>query len=131
VALLRGRGESYRQAQSDAYQKLLGYLQQYQQGYLSALNTNTGNLTNAIGAAATRQANLNQGSAGVTAHETSPGSGIYVDPSGNLYNHDGTTYTPQNNQPPPASTPAPTPGFASPDVGYQQIARNANHFLAA
>lgn len=118
----------YRQAQSDSYQKLLGYLQQYQQGYLSALGNNTTNLTTAISGAATRQAGLNQGSAGVTAaidHLDASGKPVYKDPSGNLFNADGSAYT---EPPPPAALP---PGLGNPNVGYQQIPRNANQFLAA
>jgi hypothetical protein len=83
----------YRQAQSDAYQKLLGYLQQYQQGYLSAVNGNTANLTNAISSAATRQAGLNQGSAGVTATlagTDANGNPVYKGPDGSLFNPDGS-----------------------------------------
>lgn len=97
----------YRQAQSDAYQKFLGYLQQYQQGYLSALGQNTTNLTNAISSAATRQSQVNQGTPGVTAYETSPGSGIYRAPDGSLYNPDGTPHVTAPAAPPAASTGVP------------------------
>lgn len=123
----------YRQAQSDSYQKLLGYLQQYQQGYLSALNANTGNLTNAIDAAATRQASLNQGSSGVTAtfaFKDANGNAVYRAPDGSLFNPDGSPYVP----PAPAAPPPPEPGVApqigNPNVGYQQAPRNARAFAA-
>jgi hypothetical protein len=125
----------YRQAQSDAYQKLLGYLQQYQQGYLSALNANTGNLTNAISSAATRQAGLNQGSPGVSAnfaYTDANGNPVYKDPSGNLFNPDGSayTFTPRPQAPAaPAPAPPPTQGFNT-GVGYAQNPRNSNQFLA-
>lgn len=121
----------YRQAQSDSYQKLLGYLQQYQQGYTSALNANTGNLTNAISSAATRQAGLNQGSPGVTAnldHYDANNMPVYKDASGNLFNPDGSAYV--FRAPAPAAPVAPqTQGF-NPNLGSQQTPRNSNQFLA-
>lgn len=46
---------SYRQAESDAYQKLLGYLQQYQNGYLSAQESRAEALAQAYDDAASRQ----------------------------------------------------------------------------
>lgn len=50
----------YRQAQQDAYSKFLGYLQQYQQGYLAAQQQRAAALVTAINSAADRQYNLNQ-----------------------------------------------------------------------
>lgn len=125
----------YRQAQSDAYQKLLGYLQQYQQGYLSALNGNTTNLTNAISAAATRQAGLNQGSSGATAqldHIDGAGNAVYRGPNGNFYNADGSPYHAAAPAPPaPAPAPALPPNLGNPNVGYQQGPRIPGRLLAA
>lgn len=122
---------SYRQAQSDAYQKFLGYLQQYQQGYLSAQNANAGKLADAISSAATRQAGLNQGSAGVSAqldHIDANGRAVYKGADGNFYNADGTPYSaPVPNTTPP---PAPTP-LSVADLGYQQTPRNTRVFGAA
>jgi len=50
----------YRQAQQDAYSKFLGYLQQYQQGYLTAQQQRAATLASSINSAADRQYNLNQ-----------------------------------------------------------------------
>ena len=50
----------YRQAQQDAYSKFLGYLQQYQQGYLAAQQQRASSLANAVNSAADRQYNLYQ-----------------------------------------------------------------------
>lgn len=50
----------YRQAQQDAYSKFLGYLQQYQQGYLTAQQQRAAALAAAINSAADRQLSLNQ-----------------------------------------------------------------------
>ena len=115
----------YRQAQSDAYQKFLGYLQQYQQGYLSALGQNTTNLTNAISSAATRQAGLNQGSAGVSAtldHVDASGRPVYKSPDGKLFNADGSPYV--EAPPAPPTTPPPAPGISLP----QQYVQGRNPF---
>jgi hypothetical protein len=93
----------FRQAQSDATQKLLGYLQQYQQGYLSAQQGREGTLAQAYGDAANRQFGANQGSAGATAtldHVDPFGHAVYKGPDGSLYNADGSPYS------------APTPGHA-------------------
>lgn len=49
----------YRQAQSDAYGKFLGYLQQYQQGYLTAQQQRAASLASSVNSAADRQYNLN------------------------------------------------------------------------
>lgn len=56
----------YRQAQTDAYGKFLGYLQQYQQGYLTAQQQRAASLAAAISAAADRQYGIygNQGGGG-------------------------------------------------------------------
>lgn len=50
----------YRQAQQDAYSKFLSYLQQYQQGYLTAQQQRAASLATSINSAADRQYNLNQ-----------------------------------------------------------------------
>lgn len=52
---------SYRQAQQDAYQKFLGYLQQYQQGYLTAQNQRAQALAAAYNDAANRVYGLYSG----------------------------------------------------------------------
>ena len=96
----------YRQAQSDAYQKFLGYLQQYQQGYLAAQQTNASKLADAYSSAADRVQANNQGSAGVTANYAftdASGNYVYRGPDGTLYNPDGSIYTPKAPAPPPAS----------------------------
>lgn len=51
----------YRQAQFDAYQKLLGYLQQYRAGYLAAEQQRAQALAQAYSAAADRVYSNNQG----------------------------------------------------------------------
>lgn len=94
---------SYRQAQSDATQKLLGALQQYQQGYLSAQQGRQGQLAQAYGDAADRQFQNNQGSAGGAAqldHVDASGRPVYKGSDGNLYNLDGSPYVA------PAAAPA-------------------------
>lgn len=83
----------YRQAEYDANQKLLDYLNQYQQGYVSAQQNKQGQLATAYSDAANRQYANNQGSAGFKAYETSPNSGIFKGPDGRLYNADGSPYT--------------------------------------
>jgi hypothetical protein len=86
----------YRQASSDAYQKLLGYLQQYQSGYLSAQQQNAQSLAGAYSSAADRVYNNNQSTPGVTAtldHVDASGKPVYKDPSGNLFNADGSAYS--------------------------------------
>lgn len=123
----------YRQAQSDAYQKFLGYLQQYQQGYLSALGQNTTNLTNAISSAATRQAGLNQGSAGVSAtldHVDGSGKPVYKSADGKLFNADGSPYVEVPPAPPTPPPAPPTSILGNLGVGYQQQQRNAPAFGA-
>jgi hypothetical protein len=87
----------YRQASSDAYQKLLGYLQQYQQGFLSAQNQNAQSLAGAYSSAADRVYNGNQSTPGVTAdyaYTDAAGVHVYKGPDGTLYNVDGSIYTP-------------------------------------
>lgn len=99
----------YRQAQTDSYQKFLGYLQQYQQGYLSAQQANAGKLSDAYSSAADRQYNTHQGSGGVTAnfdHTDPSGKPVYKDSSGNLFNLDGSAYSA-----PAAAPPAPPSQF--------------------
>lgn len=96
----------YRQAQSDATQKLLGFLQQYQQGYLSAQQQREGVLSGAYSDAANRQFTNNQGSAGTTAtldHVDPAGRAVYKGPDGSLYNADGSPYSPP--QAPAPGTP--------------------------
>ena len=105
----------YRQAESDATQKLLDYLGQYQQGYASAQAQRAQGLASAYSSAADRQYNTNQGSAGVTAtfdHVDPSGAAVYKGPDGSLYNSDGSPYAaPQAPTPPP---PAPTlPTYSS------------------
>lgn len=109
----------YRQAQSDAYSKFLGYLQQYQQGYLTAQQQRSGQLASAYSSAADRQYNLNSGFRGAQAFETAPGSGIFKDASGNLYNHDGSPY----KAPAPAAPPLPgaQPVFGAGDPSLQSL----------
>lgn len=85
----------YRQAQSDATQKLLGYLAQYQQGYLAAQNQRDSTLAGAVNDAANRQMQENQSSPGVQttfAFNTDNGDPVYRGPDGTLYNADGTPY---------------------------------------
>lgn len=87
----------YRQASSDAYQKLLGYLQQYQQGYLSAQQQNAQSLAGAYSSAADRVYNNNQSTPGATAdyaYTDASGNHVYKGPDGQLYNLDGSVYTP-------------------------------------
>ena len=96
---------SYRQAQSDATNSLLGYLQQYQQGYLSAQQQNQQSLAQAYSDAANRQLANNHSYAGVSAsfsHVDSAGHAVYLGQDGNYYNSDGSPYTP----PAPVAAPA-------------------------
>ncbi len=96
----------YRQANSDAYQKFLGYLQQYQSGYLAAQNSREQALAAAYGSAADRVTQQNTGSKGITAnpdHVDSAGNWVFKGTDGKFYNGDGSPYTA------PASAPAPTP----------------------
>jgi hypothetical protein len=105
----------YRQAQSDAYSKFLGYLQQYQQGYLSSQQANAQSLAGAYSSAADRVQNNNQGSAGVTAmfdHTDANGNPVFKAPDGSLWNADKTPYSaPQQPQQPqaPAAPPPVAP----------------------
>lgn len=105
----------YRQAQADAYQKFLGYLQQYQQGYLAAQQKNSSDLAGAYSSAADRQYNLNHSSPGVTAafdHVDANGNPVYKGPDGVLYNGDGSKWTA------PAPPPGPAPdNFNLPTAG--------------
>jgi hypothetical protein len=93
----------YRQAQSDATNKLLGYLQQYQQGYLSAQQQREGTLAQAYSDAANRQFGQHQSSAGSTAtldHIDPFGNPVYKGPDGTLYGADGSPYSaPQPGHP--------------------------------
>jgi hypothetical protein len=112
----------YRQASSDAYQKFLGYLQQYQQGYLSAQQSNAQSLAGAYNSAADRQYSLNRGSAGVTAHldhVDASGKPVYTDGSGNFFNLDGSRYTAPAPTAPaaPPAPPAPVPNVAQGGLG--------------
>jgi hypothetical protein len=101
---------SYRQAESDATNKLLDYLNQYQQGYLTAQQQREGTLSSAFSDAANRQFQNNKGSAGVSAgldHIDASGKPVYKGPDGKLYNADGSDYTPPTPPPPaPAGLPA-------------------------
>lgn len=63
---------SYRQAQQDAYQKFLGYLQQYQQGYLTAQQQRAAALAQAYSAAADRQYGLYSGGGGGGGQSAAP-----------------------------------------------------------
>jgi hypothetical protein len=75
----------YRQAQSDAYQKFLGYLQQYQQGYLSAQQQRDQTLAQSYSDAADRQLALNQ-SVPAAAPEAPAAPAAPADPAaGNTY----------------------------------------------
>jgi hypothetical protein len=97
----------YRQAESDATQKLLSYLQQYQQGYLSAQQQRQGQLATAYGDAANRQYGTNAGSPGVTAtfdHVDASGNAVYRAADGSLYHVDGSPY----------SAPVPSGGTVGP-----------------
>ena len=99
----------YRQAQSDATNRLLDYLNQYQQGYAAAQAAKAQQLASAYSDAANRQYSTNQGSAGFTAtfdHTDANGAAVYRGPDGSLYNADGSPYT----------APAPTPPPAAPTV---------------
>lgn len=101
---------SYRQANSDAYSKLLGYLDQYQQGYLSAQQQNAGKLSDAYSSAADRVQAGNSGSAGFTAypdHQDGTGAWVYKGADGNFYNADGSPYS--------GGLPVPNaPGYTNP-----------------
>jgi len=98
----------YRQAESDATNKLLDYLNQYQQGYLTAQQQREGTLSQAYSSAADRQFQNNQGSAGSTAnldHVDGAGKPVYKGPDGRLYNADGSDHT-QSGTPAPPAAPA-------------------------
>jgi hypothetical protein len=93
----------YRQAESDATNKLLDYLNQYQQGYLTAQQQREGTLSQAYSSAADRQFQNNQGSKGVTAgldHIDANGRPVYKGPDGKFYNGDGSAYAPPGPQAP-------------------------------
>lgn len=109
----------YRQASQDAYQKFLGYLQQYQQGYVSAQQSNAQSLAQAYSSAADRQFTLNEGTGQATGQATGPGGSttgtsaqfdhvdsagrpVYKDGSGRLWNADGSQYAEAPPQPPQA-----------------------------
>jgi hypothetical protein len=104
----------YRQAQSDAYQKLLGYLDQYQQGYLSTYNTNAGKMADAYSSAADRVQASNTGTAGVVAnpdHQDASGAWVYKGTDGNFYNADGSPYSAPQAPAAASAAPAAVPGF--------------------
>lgn len=85
----------YRQAQSDATQKLLGFLQQYQQGYLSAQQQREGQLAQGYSDAANRVQQNNQSTPGVQAtfaFQADDGTLVYRGPDGSLYTADGQPY---------------------------------------
>jgi hypothetical protein len=101
----------YRQAQSDAYDKFLGYLQQYQQGYLSAQNQRAQALGTAYNSAADRAVTQNQGSAGITAypdHQDANGTWVFKGTDGNFYDPNGQAYSAPAPPPPPAAAAAPS-----------------------
>lgn len=109
----------YRQAQSDAYSKFLGYLQQYQQGYLSAQQKGAGDLATAYGSAADRVVAQNQGTSGITAtadHQDATGAWVFKGTDGNFYNADKTPYTAPVAPPPGVTLPSFT-GSATRAVG--------------
>ena len=108
-----------RQAESDATQKLLDYLNQYQQGYASAQAQRAQALASAYSSAADRQYANNQGSAGTSAnwaYTDANGNAVYTDANGNAYNADGSRYTGPGRPNPVAAIPgnpygaAPAPG---------------------
>jgi len=104
------QNQAYGRAQFDAYNKFLGFLQQYQQGYLTAQQQNAQSLAGAYNSAADRQYNNNQGSPGVTAvfdHIDAEGHAVYKDASGNFFNADGSAYTA-----PPPNTSVQQPNLA-------------------
>jgi hypothetical protein len=87
----------YRQASYDANQKLLDYLQKYQQGYVSAQQARQGQLAQSYSDAANRQYANNQGTPGTTAtfdHVDSAGRAVYRGPDGRLYDVSGSAYSP-------------------------------------
>lgn len=107
----------YRQAQSDAYQKFLGYLQQYQQGYLAAQQANAQKLADAYNAAGDRQYNNNQSTPGVRmtwAYTDANGNQVYKDASGNFFNADGSAYSGPGAPTPPPPPPPPTTSLRLP-----------------
>lgn len=107
----------YRQAQSDAYQKFLGYLQQYQQGYLAAQQANAQKLADAYNAAGDRQYNNNQSTPGVPAiwaYTDANGNQVYKDASGNFFNADGSAYSGPGAPTPPPPPPPPTTSLRLP-----------------
>lgn len=125
----------YRQAQSDAYQKLLGYLQQYQQGYLSAQQSNAQKLADAYSSAADRVQAGNQGSAGTPAtyaYTDASGKPVYKDAAGNLYSVDGSAYVAPPPPPPPTAPQfgAGTEFYFNPTTGASQTARPARGLWA-
>jgi len=86
----------YRQAQSDATNKLLDYLNQYQQGYAQAQAQRAQSLAGAYSSAADRQYGVNSGSAGFSASFafTDPsGAAVYRGPDGALYDASGKPYS--------------------------------------
>lgn len=100
--------QGYSQAEYDANQKLLDYLNQYQQGYLSAQTSNAQALGTSASNAADRQFSVNQGSPGTQAvydHTAPDGTVVYKDTGGTLYSADGSKYTP----PPEAPVAPPLP----------------------
>jgi hypothetical protein len=100
---------SFRQAQYDANQKLLDYLNQYQQGYVAAQQAKQGQLAQAYSDAANRQYDNNKSRAGDTAkldHVDANGNPVYIGPDGSLYDASGNPYTaPEAPTAPPAGAP--------------------------
>jgi hypothetical protein len=100
------QNQGYRQASSDAYDKFLGYLQQYQQGYLAAQNQRAQTLAGSIGSAADRVGTEYHGTAGVTAypdHQDAAGNWVFKGTDGNFYNADKSPYTAPTPTAPPVT----------------------------
>jgi hypothetical protein len=119
----------FRQAEYDANQKLLDYLNQYQQGYVSAQDAKNAQLAQAYSDAANRQYANTSGSAGFDApyaFTDANGTVVYKSADGRLWNMNRTPYVP----PQPAPSAPPT-SFGNPNVGYQQTPRVARAFGAA
>lgn len=124
-------GTGYRQAQFDSRAKLLQYLQQYQQGYLSAQQGRAGQLSQAYSDAAGRAYDNNPGQAGGTAtldHVDASGQPVYT-LNGRLFNADGSAYAGPNTPTPPAAPTPPTPN--APDITtYPRVMPTVGHNIA-
>lgn len=110
---------AYGQSMYDANAKLLGTLQQYYQGYLTAQQQRDASMASAASDAANRQMQLNQSTPGEAAHfvfqDQSTGAPVYQAPSsGLLYNADGSPY---QGAPPRAPQTFSAPGAQSPITG--------------